>query len=275
MDLLLIRALWGIDQSWQEALSRIHDAGFHGIEAPLPHMTPREDFTAALTEYDFRCIPMIFTEGDTVDAHIASFREQVEAALRYKPLLINAHDGRDAWSEDESSRYFEAVLAIENDLGAKVAHETHRGRILFNPWVTDRMLARFPELQLCCDFSHWVCVCERLIDDQMDILARCAERALHLHARVGYEEGPQVPDPRAPAYARHLEAHERWWDLIWTAQQQRGFAFSTLTPEFGPPPYLQTLPYTEQPVADLWGICSWQAERQADRFSTIYQHHSA
>lgn len=271
MDLLLFRALWGIDQPWQEALPRIHDAGtFHGIEAPLPHMTPHPDFTAALADHGFRCIPMIFTEGDTVDAHIASFREQVEAAMGFGPTLINCHDGRDAWTEAESIRYFEAVLAIENDLGARVAHETHRGRILFNPWITDRLLKRFADLQLCCDFSHWVCVCERLIDDQQDILNRCAERALHVHARVGYEEGPQVPDPRAPEYALHLDAHERWWDLIWHAQHQRGVAFSTLTPEFGPPPYLHTLPYTEQPVADLWDICTWQAERQARRFTTAF-----
>ena len=47
------------------------------------------------------------------------------------------------------------------------------------------------------DFSHWVCVCERLIEDQIDIVRQCAERCLHVHARVGYEEGPRSPN-RAP-----------------------------------------------------------------------------
>ncbi len=127
---------------------------------------------------------------------------------------------------------------------------------------------RFENLKLCCDFSHWVCVCERLIDDQTAIIAQCAQRAIHLHARVGYEEGPQVPDPRAPEYRQHLEAHERWWDIIWSAQKQRGMEESTLTPEFGPPPYLHTLAYTGTPVAKLWEICNWQAKRQAERFAS-------
>ncbi|MGA9063399.1 MAG: hypothetical protein WB341_17275 [Terracidiphilus sp.] len=41
---------------------------------------------------------------------------------------------------------------------------------------------------------------------------------------------------------------------------------TALTPEFGPPPYLLTMPFTEQPVADLASICDWTAERQAKRF---------
>ena len=42
------------------------------------------------------------------------------------------------------------------------------------------MLERFAELKLVCDFSHWVCICERLIDDQLDIIKLCAERCHHL-----------------------------------------------------------------------------------------------
>jgi hypothetical protein len=128
------------------------------------------------------------------------------------------------------------------------------------------MLDQFANLRLCCDLSHWVCVCERLIDSELAIIQQCAQHCIHLHARVGYEEGPQVPDPRAPEYARYVEAHERWWDLIWDAQQAQGHPYSTLTPEFGPPGYLHTLPYTQMPVADLWEICEWQAQRQAQRF---------
>jgi hypothetical protein len=79
-----------------------------------------------------------------------------------------------------------------------------------------------------------------------------------------------VPDPRAPEYQRHLEAHERWWDLIWDAQIAQGRKISPLTPEFGPPDYLHTLPYSNVPVADLWDICNWMADRQAARFANRY-----
>ena len=200
-------------------------------------------------------------------AHLDSLRVQVEAAKTMRALFANAHSGRDAWSEAESAQYFEGAVRIEKELGLPIAHETHRSRILFNPWITARMVASFPDLKLCADFSHWVCVSERLLDDQEEALRACAPRCLHIHARVGHEQGPQVPDPRAPEYRRHLEAHERWWGWIWDAREAAGAAVSTLTPEFGPPTYLQTLPYTQAPVADVWEICEWQAKRQVENFS--------
>lgn len=266
MDLHLFRTTWGVDRPWSAFLPALAADGFHGIEAPLPHLQQHRKDVAA--HPDLRCIPMVFTEGETVQAHVASFREQLDACLALDPIRITCHDGVDAWSDEAAVQYYAEVLAIEADVDVPVAHETHRGRILCTPWRTARLLDRFDALRLCCDYSHWVCVCERLLDDLGDILAGCAERAQHVHARVGYEEGPQVPDPRAPAYARHLAAHERWWDAIWTAQQRQGLDVSTLTAEFGPPPYLHTLPYTEMPVADLDAVCRWMSTRQAERFAS-------
>ncbi|MEN9936098.1 MAG: hypothetical protein RLZZ387_2677 [Chloroflexota bacterium] len=267
MRLRLFRHLWGVDGPWEATFPRVKESGYHGIEAPVPVPERREELRRLLDAHGFAYIAMIFTAGRTVDEHIESFREQVAAASELRPRLINAHSGRDGWDEAESARFFEAALAIEAEAGLPVAHETHRGRVLYNPWVTDRLLARFDRLRLCCDLSHWVCVCERLLDDELEIIRRCAERCIHLHARVGFEEGPQVPDPRAPEYARHLEAHERWWGMIWDAQQARGDAETTLTPEFGPPGYLHTLPYTRMPVADLWQVCNWMAERESEQFT--------
>jgi Xylose isomerase-like TIM barrel len=267
MKLTLFRHLWGVDGPWEETFARIRAAGYEGIEAPLPERARRAEFRRLLDAHGFRYVAMVFSAGRDAAAHAASFRAQLAEACELGPRLVNAHSGRDAWPEDESARFFEDALAAGAASGVPVAHETHRGRATFNPWVTDRLLARFPELRLCCDLSHWVCVCERLLDDQLDIIQRCAERCIHLHARVGYEQGPQVPDPRAPEYRAHLEAHERWWDMIWDAQAARGDAETTLTPEFGPPGYLHTLPYTQAPVADLWQICDWQAQREAERFA--------
>ena len=113
-----------------------------------------------------------------------------------QPILINSHSGRDAWDEGQSRDFFKEALFLEAALDIPIVHETHRGRSLFNPWITQRLLGQFEHLHLCCDLSHWVCVCERLLDDE-SIIEQCAQHCLHLHARVGYEQGPQVPDPRA------------------------------------------------------------------------------
>ncbi|MDQ4076530.1 MAG: hypothetical protein M3220_09835 [Chloroflexota bacterium] len=64
-----------------------------------------------------------------------------------------------------------------------------------------------------------------------------------------------------------LQAHEQWWSWIWEAREAQGAEVITLTPEFGPPRYLHTLPYTDVPVVNLWEICDWQAQRQAANFA--------
>jgi hypothetical protein len=68
-----------------------------------------------------------------------------------------------------------------------------------------------------------------------------------------------------------LEAHEAWWRLVWKAQAKRGFRVSTLTPEFGPPDYQHTLPFTGAPVSNLEEICDWQARRQAENFARRFR----
>jgi len=266
MNLILYRHLWGVAGDWETLFPAFRAAGYRGIEAAMPPRPTHQRFRQLLSRHALEYIPQIFSQGLTVAEHLRSFREQAKVASSFRPRLINAHSGRDAFSENESAQFFEEALQIERSLGVPIAHETHRGRILFNPWSTRRSLTQFPELKLCCDFSHWVCVCERLLEDQADILSLSARHCIHLHARVGYEQGPQVPDPRAPEYQRHLAAHESWWQKIWRTQSKRGFKVSTLTPEFGPPDYQHTLPFTYQPVSNLAEICDWQAQRQAQQF---------
>ncbi len=81
-----------------------------------------------------------------------------------------------------------------------------------------------------------------------------------IHARVGHPEGPQVSDPRAPEWHNALEAHLGWWQRIVDHQKTLGTSVLPITPEFGPPDYMPTLPYTRQPVANLWDINVYMRE---------------
>jgi hypothetical protein len=184
-------------------------------------------------------------------------------------VQLTAHTGQDFWSLSDCEMFYKEAIAIERSHAKlPVAHETHRGRAFFSPWSTRPILEKFESLNLCCDFSHWVCVAERVGWDRSDgaILKLCAQRCIHIHARVGYPEGPQVPDPSAEEYTRDLAAHENWWDAIWRSQRLRGMKFSTVTPEFGPPGYLHTLPHTNVPVADLDIVVNWMSRRLRARF---------
>lgn len=275
MKLRLVRHLWGIDTSagFASLVDRWHEQGFEILEVSLRRVANPVDFREVVRTEGFDWIPQVFTNmfvpGGTVEEHLHSLREQVEECIELQPLLINAHSGSDAWTPAQAEEFYGRASELERTFGVSISHETHRSRYFGNPWNTKHILDRFPQLQLTCDFSHWVCIAERLLPDCTEILRQAAEHCLHLHARVGYEQGPQVPDPRAPAWSHHLRTHEEWWEMIWQAQRARQFPSSTLTPEFGPPPYMHTMPYTEMPVANLEDICLWMARRQAERFLQI------
>ncbi|HLL89870.1 MAG TPA: sugar phosphate isomerase/epimerase [Tepidisphaeraceae bacterium] len=270
MKLQLVRHLWGVELPWEQAFPKIKAEGFTAMEVPLPAEAEAGRLSALLKQHAFDYIAMAFTGGTSVREHVASFRSQLERAKQLGAVKLTCHSGADAWPLADGVAYFDEVTAIEKSVGLPVGHETHRGRLLFNPWQARDLLERVPALNLCCDFSHWVCIAERLLPDCGPILDLAASRCVHLHARVGYEQGPQVPDPSAPEYAAHLAAHEKWWDAIWSSQRARGVRTSTLTPEFGPPGYLHTLPHTNVPVADLWQVCQWVADRQAKRFAATH-----
>lgn len=115
-------------------------------------------------------------------------------------------------------------------------------------------LKEFPSLKLALDFSHWVCVSESYLEDQEDAIELAIKHGVHLHARVGHTQGPQVTDPRAPENAEALQYHLNWWDK-WARHLIQNNAHScTITPEFGPYPYMAHQCYTQNPVASQWEI---------------------
>lgn len=269
MRLTSFRHLWGITRSFEEVFPAIKEAGYDGVEYKAAKAAVDPNFRKLLDQYHFSFIAQVHTTGDTVQEHMASFKKLIRLSLPLAPVMINSQSGKDSWGMDEKIDFIGQALAYQEEIGIPVAHEIHRGRITYNPWETRDLLLLFDDLKLCCDFSHWVCVCERLLQTEADIIQLCAEHCIHLHSRVGYEQGPQVPDPRAPEYAVHLKAHEGWWDMVWKAQLKNNFPVSTITPEFGPPGYQHTLPFSRNPVGDLEEICNWMHHRQKERFNQI------
>jgi sugar phosphate isomerase/epimerase len=275
MELHIFKTLWGHTGGFDAAIAACEGGEFDGIEGPAPAASDeRNDFRKKLAHHGLDFIAEICTAGSyvpkrqaTVSEHLESLRHQAEAALECNPLFLTVIAGCDAWSLGQSVEFFGAAIAMGEELGITASFETHRSRSFFNPWVTRDILRQLPSLKLTCDFSHWCVVCERLMDTEPEVIALCAERAHHVHARVGYDQGAQVPHPAAPEYREALEAHERWWAQIWRSQLLRGMAVSTLTPEFGPDGYLHCLPFTGMPVADLRQINAWVAERERRRFA--------
>lgn len=209
-----------------------------------------------LKEFDLLLIAQQWlpSENGNVNQYIGRMEKYLFHLASFNPLFINSHTGKDFYSPDENCRIFEAAERVADETGVKIVHETHRGRALFSAFTACRYFEKFPKLRITADFSHWCCVSESLLQDQADLMEIAMLRADYIHARVGYEEGPQVNHPGSGENEMALKAHLDWWKKIVENAKRRGSKEFAICTEFGPVPYLQTLPYTNQPTVDQWDL---------------------
>ena len=248
-----------------DACQREVDSGdFDGIEGPPPlSVADARALRASSVPYIAEvCSGGSYAPASAVpfSVHLEDVQIQVAQAVEAGALFCSCLAGSDSWELSVAVDFFGRALELGAKLGATLSFETHRSRPTFTPWATAALLRALPQLRLTCDFSHWCVVCERLPDDET-ALSLAIQHARHMHARVGYAQGPQVPDPRAPEYETELLAHEGWWRRIALSVAARA-ELVTLTPEFGPDGYLHHSPFSNQPVADLAEINRWMAQRQ-------------
>jgi len=279
MKLEIFRTLWGYTASKAQALDELLAAGFDGMEARLPlDAAERSEFAAFLRANRLGYISTVFTAYDVLPQQAAAPAEHLQDldrklawAAELQPRFVNVLAGNDRWPLAQQVEFFGQAMALAQRHGQLCTFETHRSRSLFNPWLTLELIRQLPDLRFTSDISHWIVTCERLLDDPADDLSAFVERVHHIQARVGYDQGPQVPHPGAPEYARELAFHQAHWESIWRAQQARGYTVTTLTPEFGADGYLHHLPFTNVPVADLWSLNVWMVRTEREHFQRFSQ----
>lgn len=281
MQLKTFKPLWGNQLPIEEACEQARFAGFDGIEGRAPSQHEKQtEMRDTLKAFECDYIAEIVTGGDYVpdrtwspEQHLDDLKRQLENSLALSPLFATCITGCDAWEESISVDFFHQAIELAKPYGIALSFETHRSRSLFTPWTTKRIVEQIPEIKLTADISHWCVVCERLMDTELATLAAIAPNVHHIHGRVGYDQGPQVPHPAAPEYREARASHQRIWESFWQQHHAQGYSFSTLTPEFGPDGYLHQLPFTQMPVADLWEINQWMAATEREHFENFKQKH--
>jgi sugar phosphate isomerase/epimerase len=257
MEILFLCPRWGSESlEPREFISRVRKAGYDGIEVGLADDDTVADEVIALAKSeDMQVVTQHYATLEIdLEAHCAAFEKRLRRAASFQPLFINSHTGRDCFDLQKNLRVFEVADQVSRDTGIPIYHETHRGRCLHSPWRTSELLRARPGTKLVFDMSHWCNVCESLCEDQSETIESVCPAVEHIHARVGHAHGPQVSDPRAPEWQPAVEAHFHWWKKIADLKRHNGDPYLTIAPEFGPPPYLPTLPFTQMPVASQWDI---------------------
>lgn len=252
---------WGSDHlSPTQFINNIAAAGFEGAELFLnPSDTITDEFLMAIEtirkqnpDFYFITLQLPFPKEDNVAAHIQVMEENFTKLTALNPLFINSHTGRDYFSFEDNCRIIDAAMNFSAKNGVRILHETHRGRFSFHAATLLPYLNKFPQMGLVGDFSHFCTVSESMLEGQEEIINRIIPQVAHIHARIGFEQGPQVNNPAAPEWQNHLEKFLFWWQQIIAAKKKAGQTVFTITPEFGPAPYMPTAPFSQQPLSNQW-----------------------
>ncbi len=277
MQLKLFKTLWGFTGSHTEAVKRAKEQGYDGIEGPVPEtIHETEQFAELLRQYGLLYIAEVATTGSyvpdrrlSVEDHLIYLEDRIDRLKTLQPEFITCLGGCDAWSESDSITFLTTAMDIVAKNNMDISFETHRGRIFFNPWITERIVNKIPSIKLTCDFSHWSVVCEGLQETEEDIIKSLLPNAWHIHGRVGYDQGPQIPDPRTPLFKDDQEKYAEWWSWIWHEHHKQSRKFTTLTPEFGADRYEYFDPVDGRPLVDVDVINQWMADSMKQRFELL------
>ncbi len=258
MEIKYICPYWGsnnlpIDTFIKKAISD----GFDGIEVNIPM---DNDFIASV-QTALKANSTIFIAQQYLPPAVETseqYRSRLKAKLmriaELDPIFINSHTGKDYFSFDENCVTIEDCMTISEKTGIDIFHETHRGRFAFHAKSILPYIQKYPDLNFTADFSHLCLVSESLLEDQENTMDEIIPRCKYIHARVGFDQAAQVNHPFAPEWKSTVSRFVGWWQKIIDLAKDSGQQTFYICPEFSPIPYLQHLPFTQQPVANQWDV---------------------
>lgn len=264
MEIKYICTYWGCEHlSAKEFLSNVLQNGYDGVEINFPDDELFiVEFNAELERirntinpnFIFIAQQVLPNKKETINEYIARITQRLEFLIQLKPNYINSHTGKDFYDFSDNCKIIEICNQLTRVSGIPIWHEIHRGRFSFHLKTLVSYLDIFPKINLIADFSHFCVVSESNLHDQSDLLSKIYPNIKHIHARIGFEQSPQVNNPFAPEWKNYLEQYLGWWKEIIEIQKTKKSTICTITPEFGPFPYMPQEPFTKKPLADQWEI---------------------
>lgn len=257
MELQFLYPYWGSEGlSCVDFFATVKDNGFSGVEINIPKSS---EFQAAFyksiqqkkkedEDFVFIAQQVLGLKKETSDEYLKRVLQRLDFISQFQPDSINSHTGKDYFTFSENCKIIESIEEFSLKKGIPIYHEIHRGRFTFHSATTLNYLEIFPNLQFVGDFSHWTVVSESLLKDQDDIIEKIAPNIQHLHARIGTEQASQVNHPFAPEWKLHIDRYTDIWKTV--LSKHRHEKKFTITPEFGPYPYMPQSPFDQEPLSN-------------------------
>lgn len=269
-EILFFQTNWGYNGGIEDFIEKAKKSGYDGVEIWLPAEPEKQNIISkALKKFDMKVIFLCGTNRNlTFEESLIEYKNYLKKAIDQKPLAINSHTGSDFLTYDQNMAFIDAANNLSKASNIPIYHETHRGRFSYSLPETIKYLEKNDNLFLTLDISHWMVVHESLLKNQDKFINSVINRSNHIHARVGFEEGPQVNDVKAPEWKSTVDRHLEIWEFIIRKRWDEG-KMITVTTEFGPPNYMPTEPVTKKPLSDQWNSNTFIMKSIKDRIKQI------
>lgn len=269
MEIQYYCPLWGNNLPLSTFCKKVKKAGYDGVEMHLPlKKSERKEIQHILKDNGLLLIGQYWQSLETdFRTNRENFQRHLENLIEAEPVKLNSQTGKDYFSFEQNMQLVKLSSKLSKQSGLTICHETHRGKFLFSLPVMVQAIKADPEIRITLDASHWCTVHESLLEDQEPALKKAIKVTDHIHSRVGFQEGPQVNDPRAPEWSDTVARFFSWWDQI-VALHQKNKTQLTVTAEFGPQPYMPLKPYSQLPLSKQWDVNVYMT----NLFKQRYQH---
>lgn len=261
---------WGFEHiDWNTFLSRVKTAGYVGVEwFPYSENVDFAEVLHQLQKFDLKlCIVMtVIRQNLTFEDYLKQLRADLLNFTRLNPLFISAQTGREYFNPKQIEQCLACCAEVSQESGIPIYQETHRNKWAFAAHQVYPVLKTNADFMLTLDVSHWFCVSESYLQDQQEAVELAILRTKHIHARIGHTQSSQVADPKAPEYQQALLEHLKIWDRYVALQHANGTETITITPEFGPPPYLTVIDKNTPADETQWQFNLWMKDLLIKRY---------
>lgn len=266
---------WGFESiPWDTFLKKVKEANYAGIEwFPFAEPDNYKEVLSLLNFYklDFAIVMAVIKPYTNFDQYLIDLEQDLIKLMQIRdehkaPLFFSAQTGREYFNDEQVEKCLAICQQVQDQFQTPIYQETHRNKWSYAAHRVAEVLSKNKNVKFTLDVSHWFCVSESYLEDQQFAVNEAIKNSLHIHARVGHSQGPQVWDPALPEYDEALNAHLKIWDR-WIANMKAQDKPITITPEFGPPPYLTIGNRTNSLTDEQWRLNLWMKDFLLKRYS--------
>ena len=258
----------GKERTVEEAFQMVADAGYHGmaIDLGVTDLDTARTMKPHFERHGLGCMINAFPRS------IEGLRPVLHMARDFDARFVNIIGQVMPISVDGMIPVIREWLAMAREERVAIQFETHRNCITNDLFTTLQLIDAIPEMELCCDLSHYLIDREfwyPISADDNAMISRILARSQSFQGRVASREQIQV-QISFPQHQKWFDLFAGWWEegfASWRARADEDDVLNFLC-ELGPPEYAITGPDGYE-LSDRWEEALMIRRRVEDIWSKL------